>query len=157
MEIRPYQPEDIGEIVLLFYYTVHSVNLRDYTPEQAEAWAPHPPSAARWHSVLRVHNTFTALEGGHVVGFGDIDATGYLDHLFVHKDHQRRGIAGALCDRLESLYPEKAVTVHASITARGFFERRGYRVVREQQIERRGVLLTNFVMEKPAKLSHNHP
>ena len=51
-----------------------------------------------------------------------------------------------MCIR-DRLYPEKAVTVHASITARGFFERRGYRVVREQQIERRGVLLTNFVME----------
>ncbi|MDY3218457.1 MAG: GNAT family N-acetyltransferase [Candidatus Fimivivens sp.] len=118
--MRPYQPEDIGEIVLLFYETAHSVNLRDYTPEKAEAWAPHPPSAARWHTVLRRHNTFTALEGSHVVGFGDIEAMGCLDHLFVHRGHQRRGIASALCDRLESLYPEKAVAVQASITVRGF-------------------------------------
>ena len=100
--------------------TAHSVNLRDYTPEKAEAWAPHPPSAARWHTVLRRHNTFTALEGSHVVGFGDIEAMGCLDHLFVHRGHQRRGIASALCDRLESLYPEKAVAVQASITVRGF-------------------------------------
>ena len=45
---------------------------------------------------------------------------GCLDHLFVHRGHQRRGIASALCDRLESLYPEKAVAVQASITVRGF-------------------------------------
>ena len=38
--------------------------------------------------------------------------------------------------------------MHASITARPFFEQRGYRVVRQQQVERGGVLLTNFVMEK---------
>ena len=37
---------------------------------------------------------------------------------------------------------------HASITARPFFERRGWHVVKEQQVERRGVLLTNFVMER---------
>lgn len=29
-----------------------------------------------------------------------------------------------------------------------FFEKRGYKVVKEQQVERAGVLLTNFVMIK---------
>lgn len=38
--------------------------------------------------------------------------------------------------------------VQASLTARPFFEGRGYRVVKAQQVERRGVLLPNFVMEK---------
>ena len=40
------------------------------------------------------------------------------------------------------------VTVHASETARPFFERRGYRVLRPQQVERRGQVLTNYVMER---------
>ena len=40
------------------------------------------------------------------------------------------------------------ILVNASITAKPFFERRGYRVVREQQIERKDVILTNFAMEK---------
>jgi len=43
---------------------------------------------------------------------------------------------------------EGAIVTHASITARPFFEKRCYKVVLEQQVERRGVLLTNFVMEK---------
>jgi len=34
------------------------------------------------------------------------------------------------------------------LTARPFFERKGYRVDREQQIDRGGVLLTNFLMYK---------
>ena len=40
------------------------------------------------------------------------------------------------------------IVTHVSITARPFFEKRGYRVVKEQQVERRGIRLTNFVMEK---------
>ena len=40
------------------------------------------------------------------------------------------------------------IITHASITARPFFENRGYQVVREQQVERQGVFLTNYVMEK---------
>lgn len=37
-------------------------------------------------------------------------------------------------------------TVHASITARPFFERRGYAVVRGQRVRRHGVMLENYVM-----------
>jgi hypothetical protein len=31
---------DADQIVTLFYDTVHSVNARDYTPKQFDAWAP---------------------------------------------------------------------------------------------------------------------
>lgn len=40
------------------------------------------------------------------------------------------------------------VVTHASVTAMPFFELRGYAVLKEQQVERKGLLLTNFVMEK---------
>ena len=80
-------------------------------------------------------------------GFGDIDETGYLDHLYVHADYQRKGIAAALCRELAQAVSGKIVT-HASITAKPFFEKRGFQVVREQQVERQGIFLTNFVMEK---------
>ena len=73
---------------------------------------------------------------------------GYLDRLFVHKNHQRQGIATAICDELERAAIGKQITTHASITAKGFFLRRGYRVVKKQEVMRCGVLLTNFLMEK---------
>lgn len=53
--------------------------------------------------VSQAHHTLVAVEDGCAVGFGDIDSnTGYLDRLYVHKDHQGMGIATALCDRLEA-------------------------------------------------------
>ena len=82
-----------------------------------------------------------------IVGFGDIDKTGYLDRLFVHKDYQRQGIASAICDELEQAVNVNKIITHASITAKPFFERRGYKVIKEQQITRNGVSLTNYVME----------
>jgi len=39
-------------------------------------------------------------------------------------------------------------TTEASITARPFFEKRGYQVVKEQSIRRKGQTLTNFLMKK---------
>ena len=122
---------------------------KDYTPEQLDAWAPAPPDPAVWDASLRAHCTLVAVVDGKLAGFADLDpAAGYLDRLYVHKDFQGLGVASALCDRLEAAAADP-ITTHASITARPFFEKRGYAVVKEQQVERKGIHLTNFIMEKP--------
>lgn len=147
MVIRKYQAEDLPEITQLFYNTVHTVNARDYSPAQLDAWADGAVDLARWGASLAAHDSVVAVEQGMIIGFGDMDENGYLDRLYVHKDHQGRGVATAICDRLEGACRVKKFSTHASITARPFFEGRGYRVVKQQQVERHGVLLTNFVME----------
>ena len=90
-----------------------------------------------------------ALIDGRIAGFADMDPTsGYLDRLYVHKDDQGKGVATALCDRLERENPSETYMVHASITARPFFEKRGYAVVCKQEVQRHGVWLVNYAMEK---------
>lgn len=77
--------------------------------------------------------------------------TSYCDQLarlFVHQDHQGKGIASAICDALEYSAHGKKITTHSSITAKPFFEHRGYRVIREQTVIRKGISLTNYIMEK---------
>lgn len=148
MTIRRYRSEDCRRLTELFYDTVHSVNARDYAPEQLDAWATGQPDLEAWDRSLHAHESFVAEENGVIIGFGDIDQSGYLDRLFVDKDHQGRGVATALCDALEAAVRAEHYTTHASITARPFFEKRGYHVVRQQRVERQGVFLTNFVMEK---------
>lgn len=147
MFFRKYQPEDCRELTELFYHTVHTVNAKDYTKEQLDVWATGQVNLEKWNRSFQEHFTIVAVENGEVAGFGDIDETGYLDRLYVHKDYQGQGIASAICDCLESKISGKIVT-HASITARPFFEKRGYKVVKEQQVERQNIFLTNYVMEK---------
>ncbi len=101
----------------------------------------------KWDQSFKEHFSLVAVDNEIIIGFGDIDRSGYLDRLFVHSDYQRKGVATAICNQLEQEVQGSIVT-HASITARPFFEKRGYKVVKEQQVERRGILLTNFVMEK---------
>lgn len=145
MYIREYEPADCSEIAALFYQTVHEVNKQDYTIEQLNAWAAGKVDLAAWNQSFLEHYTLVAVENGRMAGFGDIDETGYLDRLYVHKEHQREGIAAALCSRLEA-HVQGNILTHASITARPFFQKRGYKVLKEQQVERQNVLLTNFVM-----------
>lgn len=148
MEIREYKSSDCAELAKLFYDTVHSVNAKDYTKEQLDVWATGNVDITAWDKSFLSHYTLVAVDGDKVIGFGDIDSTGYLDRLYVHKDYQSQGIANALCNSLEAHFNVNNIKTHASITAKPFFEKRGYRVVKEQQVERSGVKLTNYVMEK---------
>lgn len=147
MILRKYKPSDCPEMAELFYNTVHTVNAKDYTKEQLDAWASGTVDLDAWNRSFLEHDTVVAVEDDRIVGFGDMDSTGYLDRLYVHADAQKKGVAAAICDELERGVNGKIVT-HASITAKPFFEKRGYTAVKEQQVERQGILLTNFVMEK---------
>lgn len=147
MKIRKYRRSDCRELTELFYNTVHTVNAKDYTREQLDVWAAGKVDLEKWDLSLQEHYSIVAVENHMIVGFGDIDKTGYLDRLYVHADCQRNGIATAICDQLEQAV-EADITTHASITARPFFEKRGYKVVKEQQVERQRIYLTNFVMVK---------
>lgn len=153
MEIRTYRPEDCPLMAQLFYDTVHCVNRKDYTSAQLDAWADGHPDLKDWNRSFLSHHTLVALEGSVLVGFGDMDSSGYLDRLYVHKDYQGRGIASALCRMLENACPARSFSTHASITARPFFEGRGYRVVKAQQVQRKGQRLTNYRMEKEKERS----
>ena len=148
MIIRKYTPSDCEPITELFYQTVHSVNAKDYTNEQLNAWATGSVDLEKWNRSLQEHYSVVAVDNDIIVGFGDIDATGYLDRLYVHKDYQRCGIASAICDNLENAVNTDKITTHASITAKPFFMHRGYSVVKEQQVIRNGVALINYVIIK---------
>lgn len=147
MLLREYLPSDCWELSELFYRTIHTVNAKDYTKEQLDAWASGQVDLEKWNRSLQEHYSVVAVEDEIIVGFGDIDQTGYLDRLFVHAAHQGKGVATAICNQLEQAVRGN-ITAHASITARPFFEKRGYRVIKEQQVERQGRFLANYVMEK---------
>ncbi|TCM77095.1 putative acetyltransferase [Rhizobium sp. BK068] len=84
------------------------------------------------------------------VGFTDLVPDGYLDMMFVHPEYQGLGVASLLLDQVEQKARELGldrIHTEASITARPFFERRGFRVLKGQQVEKRGETLSN--LERP--------
>lgn len=149
-KIRAYQRSDVREIMQLFWDTVHTVNRADYSEQQLDAWAPKTMAVKQWENSLAVHHSIVVEYNGTIIWFGDIILTGYLDRLYVHKDYQRMGVGTAIADRLEQYAADcriPVVTTDASITAKPFFEKRGYRTVREQTVIRCGQALKNYRME----------
>ena len=155
MKLRPYDSMDCEEIIKLFQETVHTVNARDYEKVQLDVWATGREELAQWDSSLKNNVTIVAEENGSIIGFGDMDRKGYLDHLYVHKDHQRKGIAAQILEALENeavFHDTPAFTTFSSITARPFFEKMGYRVMYRNTVIREGVELINYFMKKEKEI-----
>jgi len=162
MFLRTYRPNDKRPLQQLFFHTVHTVNSRDYTPEQLDAWAPVEADRWRW-SQLDDQFCFVVECQRVLVGFAGIRNDGVLNFLYVHPDFQGRGIATALFKQVERLARKQGLpfvhTVTGS-TARGFFEKKGFVLLREVQEIQAGVAFLHYEMAKalssPASLQPEH-
>ncbi|MEH1842887.1 MAG: GNAT family N-acetyltransferase [Nostoc sp.] len=74
-----------------------------------------------------------------------------MDRFYCHKDFQIKGIGKKILEQLESkakYLKIKKLFTEASITAKPFFENHNFIVMKQQEVERRGQKLINFIMEK---------
>lgn len=154
-KLRKLSEEDIPVLQVLFRETVLHVNARDYTREEVEDWASCGESAEHMKDLL-AHNDYVAVlnERDEIIGFSSMNAEGYLHSLFAHKDYQRVGVGSLLLSAVEKRaqeYEVAEITSEVSLTARPFFEKRGYEVVKIQKRRANRLELTNFVMRKCLK------
>lgn len=150
ISLRPFRPDDTPALFALFRDTVHRVNARDYSPEQLRAWAPDAFDAARW-GTLAERFAVVAEANGRTIGFTDLEPDGHIDRFFVHADHQGRGVGRAMMGALVAEAGRtglRRLFAEVSVTARPFFERRGFTARAAQEVLVRGVALTNFRMER---------
>lgn len=149
--IRKGKEADLPEMLQLFAATIDAVCRKDYTPQQLEAWKSGAENEARWRKVIRDQYVIIALNENNIAGFCTLDQGNYIDLLFVHKDEQQKGIASILYQEVENealRQHKKRLTAEVSKTARPFFEKIGFRAVQEQEVNVKGVTLTNYKMIK---------
>lgn len=149
-KIRIATEADIPLLKKLFQETILHINIKDYTTQQARYWANRGENNDVWKKWIRTQYFVIAEIEDEIVGFASLVADGHLHFLFVHKDYQRKGIASSLLDHIESYAQKdgiKEITADVSITARPFFENRGYKVLCQQTVNI-GVDMINFKMKK---------
>jgi putative acetyltransferase len=97
-----------------------------------------------WHDAMTVEKAaeatekpdllaFVAEEGGAVVGFG-LMSSGLVNAIYVHPRSQGVGVGSGLLAVIEEKSISAGIgslTLNASLNARPFYERHGFRVVRE--------------------------
>ena len=151
LQIRSPLEADFAAIGDIFYQAVHHLGCRDYTPQQLRAWAPEHLDSAHWRRRTLNLEVRIGVIGEEQVGFIGFSPSGYIDLLFTHPAHARRGVARGLLSEAENILRRAGVelaTTQASLTARHFFETTGYTCIRAQEAICHGVAIRNFHMEK---------
>jgi putative acetyltransferase len=150
-DIRRYKPSDLTSLIALFRDTVRRINRRDYSDQQVLAWAPDHIDPLQWMRRFENKAVRVAELEGAPVGFVEIARDGQIDMLYVHADHQGEGIASALLRSAEAWAQTRGLArlfTEATITARPFFEHRGFRVIAPQRVIRRALEFINYRMDK---------
>src|SRR5687768_3706075 len=82
------------------FSAVHELARGDYSRAQLEAWAPEQYDVDQWAARMRSLRPFVAELDGRVVGYADVQSTGYIDHFFVAGSCSRRGVGTALMQHI---------------------------------------------------------
>ncbi|WP_028022440.1 GNAT family N-acetyltransferase [Enterovibrio calviensis] len=149
--IRKMRPGEEMALWSLFYQTVRTVNIQDYTPEQVAIWAPDNCNEIAWKNRMQHIYPYVAVRKNAIVGYADVQTNGYIDHFFVDAKTQGKGVGKALMNVLFREGGNMSVArfySNVSITAKPFFQRMGFQVVKVQQVEKAGAVFTNYIMEK---------
>ena len=149
MEVRKLKEGEETELWELYYNTIHNVNIRDYDENQVEAWAPSDFDINIAVQKFRDIDPFVAIKNGKIIGYGDLQPDGLIDHFYCHHQFQRQGVGSALIGAIENEAEKNGISrmySNVSITARPFFEAKGFVVEKEQTIKVRDQQLTNFRM-----------
>jgi putative acetyltransferase len=151
MKIRLFEKQDAEQVARLFHETVREINSRDYSIEQVESWAPDDIYFRNWEKICSNRFTYVAEHEGAIAGFAELEPNGHIDCFYCHKNYQRCGVGTQLYQAIEAKALELSVshlTTEASITAKPFFQRMGFSMVKEQKVTCRGEVFINYAMEK---------
>ena len=129
LAMRPFLPEDTPVLAEIFRESIAGLAADDYSEAQQEAWASAAEDEAAFGKRLAGELTLIATLEGSPVGFAALAGQDKIDMLYVHPAATGQGVGNMLIDALERLAGSRGVaklSVDASDSARGFFEKRGY-------------------------------
>jgi putative acetyltransferase len=151
IDIRRARLEDLSDMRDLFADTVSAVCAKDYTQKQRSAWISQGRENTHWQEKLGSQFVLIALLNNIIVGFASLQGGDYVDLMYVHKSFQRLGVAGKLYHALEQeaqRLEKELIRSDVSITARSFFEKMGFGVIREETITIHDTPFLRYRMEK---------
>jgi putative acetyltransferase len=151
LALRPFLPADTPLLAEIFRESVMELTAEDYTEAQQQAWVSAADDLEAFARRMGGQLTLIATLQGSPVGFASLEAAGKIDLLYVHPAAAGQGIGAMLTDALEKLAANRGadkLTVDASDTARGFFEKRGFVAQQRNSISVGDEWLANTTLAK---------
>ncbi|MFA6260968.1 MAG: GNAT family N-acetyltransferase [Bacteroidia bacterium] len=151
ISLRPVKTSDLIDLQTLFVDTITHVCNADYTPDQIRVWSDSINNLPSWINKIVSQYFVVAELDNKMVGYCSLENNNYIDFLYVHKDYQGRGIANKLYAEIEAEAIRcngNSLNSDVSITARPFFEKKGFQVIQKRISKIAGTEIVNFKMSK---------
>jgi putative acetyltransferase len=149
IQLRPASFNDLPALQQLFVETIRHTCRHDYTEQQINVWTASVENKKRWTELMEQQYVLIAESDQQAAGFGSLENVDYIDFLFVHQDFLRQGVASLIFEGLKKEAIRRgasSLSADVSKTAQPFFERQGFRMVRENWKRIRGIDINNFRM-----------
>ena len=138
---------DMDDMQTLFVDTITNTCQNDYTEKEIKTWTASIENKSRWTNKLNAQYFLIAELDHKMVGYGSLENGNYIDFLYVHKDFQGKGIAKGILNELITKSKKMGysqVSSDVSITAKPFFQNKGFNIVRENKNVVGEVTLINY-------------
>ena len=148
MQIITYNKNYSKQISELFTNTIHKTCNKDYTKEQLNAWANPNIDYEAWKKRLSKTKPYLVIFDEKLVGFTEFYED-YIDCFYIHHEYQSRGLGKTLLTHLLNQAKQnkiKILRVDASITAKPFFEKYGFKEMKKNYVKRDNQELINYSM-----------
>ena len=150
--LRAYHPDDAIALTDLYRRSVRHYGPRAYSAAQVAAWSATADAARTTARCADGRHVLVAQDdAGILLGFGDLEADGHLDFLYVAPEAEGLHAGSLLYAALEAHARSLGLTrifVEASELAKPLFERRGFIVLGRNDLDLDGVGIHNYRMEK---------
>lgn len=151
VHIRPLAPDDYAAVGRIFFCAVHEGTRASYSYPQRLAWGGESVDLDRWKARVADLHGFVAEIDGEPVGVLTVNPSGYVELAYVLPSATRMGVGRRLLDAAERWARDQGaerLTTEASLVAQPFFSKNGWLVVEKEHVERRGVMLARYKMQK---------
>ena len=148
------EESDLDAILKLFVKSIQETCKNDYSTEQISAWIGSIEDRGKWLDRIREQYFVLVEVDDRLAGFASLKNRSHIDLLYVDPQFQRKGIAKYLLNELLRSTAEAKITTHSSITARPFFEKNGFDVVKENRFKLRSIKVSNYKMSLDRKVQN---
>ncbi len=150
MKIRLAKDEDYAGIARLHRSTIRNINSKDYSEDIIRVWSART-KAERYRTSANKCRRWVAIKDSKIIGFCDHDFNCEIGGLYIHKDHVGKGIGSRLLKKAEDSLEQqgcKKILIKSTITAKNFYTKNGYKVIKEDFHDIEGKKVRIYVMEK---------
>lgn len=150
LTLRDAREADLADLARIYADAVSRLGPEHYAPDAVAAWSAFARDA-RFRDFILGPRTVVAEDDSGIVGFGGLGEDGHIASLYIRPDRARQGIGARILDELlrtgEALGIRRFHT-EASEHSRPLFQRFGFEVVEVEVVERQGVQIERYRMER---------